>query len=205
MNQMPQSRVLIYLFCLSLLPIAVALFHYRSESQSLQSLESRISRLQDAALIRDRKQSANALVRNYYAEADRFYLEKQTESIRLMEKETDALQKLSSQPYMAEDPRVARRLATLTTANNIVFTEGMVQSYPFFNEIPEALQHPLEVDVDDIKKLLAKIEGATIGPYEPGKNRPQLIVTDFRIDRKATQGESEIYNLNLKILKREYL
>lgn len=204
MNQMPQSRVLLYLFCLSLIPLVLALFHYHSESQSLQSLDSQITRLQQAAILRERKQAANNLVRSYYADADRFYVEKQTEALHLLQSETTALQKLGHQPSIAEDPRVSRRLSALT-GNTIIFTEGMVQSYPFFNEIPEALQHPVEVDVDDIKKLLSIIEGVDIGPYEPGKNRPQLIITDFRLDSKANQGESEVYILNLKILKREYL
>lgn len=204
MSQVPQSRVLLYIFCLSLLPIVFAMFHYNSETQSLQRLESQVSRLQEAAQIRNRKQSANALVRSYYSDADRFYLEKQTESTHLLEQESEALQKLGNQPHMAEDPRITRRLGVLA-GNTLVFTEGMVQSYPFFNEIPEALQHPIEVEVEDIKELLAKIEGTKIGPYEPGPNRPQLLLTDFRLERKAPQGESEIYNLNLKILKREYL
>jgi hypothetical protein len=204
MMQMPQSRVLLYIFVLSLIPIVFALIYYQSQSRSLETLESRIQRLQAAAVTLDRKQAANALVRNYFAEADRFYLEKQTESLRLLETETDALQKLGNQPYIAEDPRITRRLNALAD-NTVIFSEGMVQSYSFFNEIPEALQHPIEVDVDDIKKLLTKIEGVTIGTHEPGPNRPQLIVTDFRLDRKSAQGESDLYTLNLKILKREYL
>lgn len=204
MNQMPQSRVLLYILCLSLLPILFAIFHYYSNSQSLQSLNARVVHLQESAAIRERKQAANSLVKNYYADADRFYLEKQTEAMRLMEKEVDALQKLGSQPHMAEDPRVTRRLSILSS-NNIVFNEGMVQTYPGFNEIPGTLQHPIEVDVEDIKRLLSKVEGTKVGIHEPGPNRPQLLITDFRLDRKAAQDESETYNLNFKILKREYL
>lgn len=204
MNQMPQNRVLLYLFCFSLLPILFALWNYQIHVSTLDMLEERVQRMQLTYSNTARKQASNLLVRNYYKDADRFYLEKQVESMRLLEKETDALQKASSQKSMAEDPRISRRLAALNN-NTIVFSEGMVQSYPFFNEIPDSLAHPVEVDVADIRDLLAKIDGRKIGEDEPGPNRPQLLITDFRLDRKSTPNESEVYNLNFRLIKREYL
>lgn len=204
MNEMPQSRVLLYLFCFSLLPILLAGWMYIRESNALDDLEDRITTIQAAAINQERRQAANLQVRNYFREADRFYVDKHISALRLLDKESEALQNLVSQPHVAEDPRVTRRLTALA-ANTPVFSEGMVQSYAFFNEIPETLVHPLEVDVDDIKKLLSKIEGVKIGPNEPGPNRPQLLITDFRLDRKGSQGESDIYTLNFKFIKREYL
>lgn len=204
MTQLPQSRVLLYLFCFSILPLLWAFYDYTSTSSQLDELQERVVRLQETASQNNRKQAANQMVRSFYDETDRFYIDKHIESINLLEKESDALRKMANQPYVAEDPRITRRISTLAN-NTPVFSEGMVVSYPFFNEIPETLARPIEVDNEDIKKLLARLEGVKIGPYEPGPNRPQLILTDFRFDRKGGQGESDAYSLNFKLIKREFL
>lgn len=204
MTQLPQSRVLLYLFCFSILPLLWAFYDYTSTSSQLDELQERVVRLQETASQNNRKQAANQMVRTFYDETDRFYIDKHIESINLLEKESDALRKMVNQPYVAEDPRITRRISTLAN-NTPVFSEGMVISYPFFNEIPETLARPIEVDNEDIKKLLARLEGVKIGPYEPGPNRPQLILTDFRFDRKGGQGESDVYSLNFKLIKREFL
>ena len=59
-----------------------------------------------------------------------------------------------------------------------------VQSNHFFQETAETLVHPVEVDVTDIRKILAKAEGIEIDPFIPGPNRPLLLITDFKIDKK---------------------
>lgn len=203
MEKMPQNRVLLYIIGCSLLPILFVLFRFYNEKSTLNELESRITSLQQSAFIRDRKQANNLLVRSYYQDADRFYIDKQIESMPLLEAETQALQKLSGISYMAEDPRISRRLNAIAN-DKLIFSQGMVQSYPYFNEVPESLSHPVEVDVHDLRALLAKIEGVKIDAIEPQSNRPQLIITDFRLERKGGEGENETYTLNLKLIKREY-
>ena len=69
----------------------------------------------------------------------------------------------------------------------------------------ETLVHPIEVNVDDIQEILSGIEGVIIGPYEPPPNPPQLLMLDFKIDRKGISEKNEVYGLNLKLLKREFL
>ena len=114
MTQMPQNRVLIYLFCFSLLPILLAIWNYKSHSSTLDTLEERVLKLQHSYSNTARKQAANLLVRNYYQDADRFYLDKQVESLRLLEKEVEALQKAANQKSMAEDPRFVAYLGAAT-------------------------------------------------------------------------------------------
>lgn len=105
-----------------------------------------------------------------------------------------------------DDENIKKRLEFLQSGGNtLVFSEGVVQSNPFFQEVLETLVHPVEVDADDIREILAKIEGIPIRNYAPGPNRPQLIVLEFKIDKKQMSEKNEIYLLNMKLLKREFV
>src|SRR5262249_5073493 len=143
-------------------------------------------------------------LRTHYKDSDRFYIDKQLESLTLLEPETEALQKIANQSHLIVDENVKKRLEFLTHDNHLVFSEGAVQNYPYFRETPESLVHPVEVDVEDLEDILAKIEGIEIGEYKPGPNRPQLIITDFKIDRKNVHDKNEVFNLDLKFIKREF-
>lgn len=204
MEQLSPSRLFLYLILLNALVFAYVFWHDHSENAQINEVQRRMIRLEQDSQTRNRKRSDNNRVRAYYADADRFYLEKQVQSMPLLRDQRQELEKLLQVKSIAEDPRITRRLAALKE-NRMVFSEGMVQSYPFFNEIPESLSQPVEVDIEDVRELLAKLEGVHLGPYTPGERRPQMLITEFRLDRKSLSQNENSYMLNLKLLKREYL
>lgn len=204
MHHLSPLRLFLYVLLANALIFGYVLWHNHSANQEVDDVERRIGRLDRETQTKDIKRAANNLVRSYYADADRFYLEKQVQSVELLKDQRRDLEKLLQVKSVAEDPRATRRLNTLRE-NKMVFSEGMVQSYPFFNEIPESLSQPVEVDIEDIREVLAKIEGVKIGPYLPGEKRPQFLITEFRLDRKNISKDEDSYMLNLKLLKREYL
>lgn len=57
----------------------------------------------------------------------------------------------------------------------------------------------------DIQKILAKIEGVETNGFTAGPYRPHFIISDFKIEKKQAHPDSEVFLLNLKLLKREYL
>ena len=87
--------------------------------------------------------------------------------------------------------------------DEIVVVAKSCEKYNNFQETIETLAHPVEVDNSDILKILSRIEGVSLHDEKPLETRPQLIITDFRIDRKKP-SLYEVYALNIKILKREY-
>lgn len=197
-------RLFLYVLLANMLVLGYVLWNNHSANQEIDLVQRRIERLEFDTQTKDIKRASNNLVRSYYADADRFYLEKQVQSIELLKDQKRDLEKILQVKSVAEDPRATRRLNTLRE-NKMVFSEGMVQSYPFFNEIPESLSQPVEVNVEDMREVLAKIEGVKIGPYLPGEKRPQFLITEFRLDRKNLSKDEDSYMLNLKLLKREYL
>jgi len=205
-TNIPQQRLILYLMLAGLLPILFVLFEFYSQQNSLNDLGDAISHVQQMALLREKKQAVNMAVRQQFRDADHFYIDKNLETLNFLEPEVEGLQKIVNNKNFPEDDAIKKRLDFLIgTGNNMVFSEGIVQSYPLFQETTETLVHPVEVNISDLKKILAKIEGVDIGPYTPGPNRPQLIIIDFKLDKKSVSEKNEVYVLNLKLLKREYL
>ncbi|NGX57206.1 MAG: hypothetical protein K940chlam3_00090 [Chlamydiae bacterium] len=204
LRSISQSRLIVYALIAGSLPILFMLYQLYSYSSEVSSIGENISYTYESALIKEKKQATNKAVMNHYQNADRFYIDKNIESITLLKPETESLEKIARQNNFIENEAVTNRLNFLKEKNSIVFAEGVVQSYPYFTETLETLVHPVETDLNDLQNILAKIEGIDIGPYQPGPNPLQLLITDFKLEKKYAGKDNEIFNLNLKLLKREY-
>lgn len=205
-SNIPPKRLLLYFILAGLIPIIIAWFSYSSRLDRVNEIEQQISSLQDLAFIRESKQSSNISVRSHFGDADHFYIDKNLETLTLLDPEIESLKQMLNNPNFPEDENIKKRLDTLTgNTNTMVFTEGVVQSTPLFQEVTETLVHPIEVNVQDIQKLLCRIEGIPLGSCVPPPNRPQLIILDFKIDKKKVSEKNEVFLLNLKLLKREFL
>jgi hypothetical protein len=206
LTKIPQNRLLLYLIIIGLIPIALVLFTFFSDLSRIDSLKSSLDNVEQMAAIREKKQAVNMAVKNSFRDADHFYIDKYLETLTFLEPEIESLQKIASNKSFPEDETVKKRFEFLTgSSNSLVFSEGVVQSYPFFQETLETLVHPVEVNVNDIKEILTKVEGTPIGSFTPGPNRPQLVILDFKLDKKKITDKNEVYLLNMKLLKREFL
>lgn len=204
-KNIPQNRLLIYLLLLGLIPLFFVLFNFFNKNKHLSDIETSLDYVKQRAYSLEQKQAQNVALRNYYRNADHFYIDKYLESITFLEPEIENLKSIMKDKNFTSDKAIEKRYEFLTSpANHLSFIEGVVQTYPFFQETTETLSHPVEVNVDDIKKVLARIEGIKIGSYEPGPNPPQLVILDFKIDKKSSDSEKDVYLLNMKLLKREF-
>jgi len=205
-STIPQQRLLLYIMLIGLIPIAFAWFSLSSELENNATLKHQIWHIQEQALTREKKQATNMAVRYHFHDANHFYIDKNLETMSLLEPEVESLKGMLNNPNFPEDENIKKRLDQLTgTANNMVFTEGTVQSTPLFQEVTETLVHPVEVNINDLQQILCRIEGISIGTCTPPENRPQLIIIDFKIDKKTVSDKNQVFQLNLKLLKREYL
>lgn len=205
-NNIPISRAISYLLCLGLLPFVFALVLFISEKNEQEKLSEMLENLQHLAFIKEKKQALNLAVREHFHDADHFYIDKYLETLVFLESEIEQLQKIIQDKNFADDDRVKKRMEFLTSqANALVFSEGVVQTFPLFQETTETLVHPVEVNGIDIQKILARVEGLKINEFAPGPHRPQLLITEFKLDKKKVNDKSEVYLLNLKLIKREFL
>lgn len=204
-SKIPQKRMLLYLLVAGCIPFLFVLIGLMSHLSELDELQDSLQRVQAVALARDKKQALNNIVRSHYRDADHFYIDKQLETTSLLEPEIEAVQKILQHKNAAEDEQIKKRLEQLTSGNTMSFSEGVVQTYPDFQETTETLVHPVEVNSTDLSKILSKVEGIDIGSFTPGPNRPQLIILDFKLERKKNIDKNEVFLLNMKLLKREFL
>lgn len=206
LSNIPQNRLLSYLMILGMLPVLFVGVMLASKLNSVNELGHNLQSVKEQVLIREKKQAVNIAVRQNFRDADHFYIDKHLETQTFLEPEIESLQKLNANKNYPEDENVKKRLENLTSqANALAFSEGVVQTYPHFQETTETLVHPVEINVADLQKILALIEGVEIGPYKPAPHRPQLIILDFKLDKKSVHEKNEVYVLNLKLLKREFL
>lgn len=204
-SNVPQKRLMLYIILLGMVPFLLLVVNLMSNLNGIASIENMMSNVRDTASTKEMKQAVNIAVRNNFRDADHFYIDKQIETLVFLEPEIEGLQKVISNKNFPDDENIKKRLEFLTTNNNMVFTEGVVQSNPTFQETTETLVHPVEVNVKDIKTILAKVEGIEMGKEEPGPNRPQLIILDFKLEKKHVTDKNDVFVLNLKLLKREFL
>lgn len=205
-ESIPKDRLVTYGLILGLIPLGMVLMHFFSILTDLSETDQRIEMIEEQILILGQKQSVNIALMQSYKDADHFYIDKQLETLQFLEPEIDSLQIALNNKNIAEDETIKKRYEQLIgSGNSLSFSEGVVQSSPVFQEVVESLIHPVEIDVNNLKEILAKVEGAEIGDFSPGPNRPQLIITDFKIDKKNSIDKNEVFQLNLKLLKREYL
>lgn len=206
LKSIPKNRLVAYGLILGLIPLGIVLMNIVSGLNELSETDQRIELIEEQILLLGQKQSVNIALMQSYKDADHFYIDKQLETLQFLEPEIESLQMALNNKNIAEDENLKKRYEQLVgSGNSMSFSEGVVQSSTVFQEVVESLIHPVEVDVSNLKEVLAKVEGVEIGSYAPGPNRPQLIITDFKIDKKNTIDKNEVFQLNLKLLKREYL
>lgn len=205
-NSIPLSRAILYLLCLGLFPFIFVMFLFFSQKSQLEELNNSIKIVQNQAFTTEKKQALNLAIREHFRDADHFYIDKHLETLVFLESEIEQLQKIVQDKNFADDDRIRKRLEFLTgESNSFVFSEGVVQSFPLFQETTETLVHPVEVNAIDIQKILARSEGLNMGEFTPGLHRPQLIMTEFKLDKKKINEKNDVYLLNLKLIKREFL
>lgn len=205
-KNIPLQRAILYLLCLGMVPFIFVVLVFISQKNELEEFGNFLETIQHQAFIKEKKQALNMAVRQHFRDADHFYIDKALETLIFLEPEIEQLQKIVLDKNFADDDRIKKRLELLTGQGNaLVFSEGVVQSFPLFQETSETLVHPVEVNAADIQKILARIEGVKMGEYTPGPHRPQLLVTEFKLDKKKVNDKNEVYLLDLKLIKREFL
>ena len=201
-----KQRLLALILICGVIPFLLTALNFMSNKSALDELHNNLKQTEQLAFVREKKQAINMALRNHNKDADHFYIDKHLETLTFLEPEIDHLHKIVNNSSFAEDDAVKKRLEHLTGAgNNMIFSEGVVQSHPLFQETTETLVHPVEVNIQNIQQILSHVEGIEIGQFTPPPHYPQLIVLDFKLDKKSLNDKNDVFILNMKLLKREFL
>jgi hypothetical protein len=206
-TKIPPKRLLLYLLIACWLPLGATIYFYLHSSAQLQLKQERLWHAHTQLLNAAARQQNNLEIYQRYRNSAPHYIDHYLETQTFLAGEIAQLQALLVQETLLEPEPLETRLRFLTgKGNQLEFRETGVESNARCREIQETLQHPVEVDGRDLEKIFALIEGvALLPPEETPKGRPQMILTEFRIDRKCLKQQQEVYVLDLKLLKREFL
>ncbi len=200
------QRLLLYGLFLGALPILFVVLNFASKMDLEWEFEQKMQEAKELAQIKEKKQQAGLTLRKQYQDVDHFYINKHIETLTFLQPEIESLQKILDHTSFLLDDRIKKRYTYLSGRDNCLrFSQSGVVPCGFFQETLETSQAPVEVNMDDVKNILAKIEGKTIGPYAPALDRPLLLITDFKLEKRKTQNDGEIYTLNMKLLNREFV
>lgn len=198
MSSIPFPRLIIYIVILSFLPLLFVGYRYTKKNQEWEAVQTQLLAVRRLSETKARKQYLNTLVRSNYSEADQLYIDNHLESLSFLKKEREALQKLLLNPTFTGNEAAEKRYAFLSSeANRFEFNQGSIQTAEGVQESNLMLAHPVEIDTQDLKEILTRIEGTR-------KGKPQLIITDLKLHKKAHRTGNEVFELNMKLLKREF-
>jgi hypothetical protein len=207
MNRFPLklSNTAVWLLLASApIPFILFLCNFIFGLQHLNELEEEMERIHVRSSQQQEIQRMESSLMASLKHPDPHYLEKNIETLSFLLSEVKKIEMLQSD--VLEDERIGKRLQFLKEGSNrLVFSEEQIRTNEVFREIEEKQQHPIEMNEEDLKKLLCLIEGITIWPYGPKEGRPQLIIKDFKLSKKEISPQEKVFVVSMQLIKRENL
>lgn len=186
------------------LPFLFFLMNFIFGIQKMNELEQEMERIHSRAVLSQEILRKESSLINSLKNPDPHYLDKNIETLTFLLPEVKKLEAISLEN--PQDEQISKRLQFLKEGGNaLVFSEEQIRTNETFREIEEKQQHPIEINEEDLKKLLCLIEGITIWPYGPKEGRPQLIIKDFRLSKKEISPQEKVFVISIQLIKRENL
>jgi hypothetical protein len=185
-------------------PFLIFLFQFLFGLQELAGLEDEMERIHTKMVLIQEGQRKESSLLASLKNPDPHYLDKNVETLTFLLPEIKKLETI--QLENAEEEVLAKRLQMLKEGGNrLLFSEEQIRTNDLFRETEEKQQQPVELNEEDLKKLLCLIEGVTIWPYGPKEGRPQLIIKDFTLSKKELSSHEKVFVVSLQLIKRENL
>lgn len=192
------------LFSLCLIPTLLALWFLQIKKQNLKIAQIKVEEIHKQAIEIDRQNKINASIFTQIKESDPKYLQKELETLSLLESELKRLETILV--HHKENTILNRRLDFLKSGqNHFLLSEGKKRLGEQFQEVDLTLAHPVEMDDEDLKKMLTSLEGVPINNYPTKHGRPQILIREFDLVKEINNLGEEIFLVSCKLLKRESL
>lgn len=185
------------LYALTGIPFLLTSLYFTIASDTLAQEENRSRSLFAKTIPYCEKEAKKRLWLSRYGQSDPYFLDHELESHPLLSREIDFLDALSLHPALKDRTELNKRLAFLSGDDNrLTFVEETIRSTHAWKETHEKLLHPVQIDEEDLQRLLKTIEGE-------GEMRPQLLISDLKLNKKQFPFHNEGFELDLRLLKRE--
>lgn len=192
------------LLVVGLTPSLWIVYHSSQKNSELENLSYKLEMLHKRSSLSQNKKNKEEQVLAYMREADPYYLDKYVESLTFLDPEIKKWQRLfTEKPVLA----IEQRLEFLRSdKNKLLFAEGEILKEGIFREVEEKQKHPIEVNEDDLKKILCLLEGVKISPYAAPEKHPQILIKQFDLTKKMhPEIKEKVFVLSMHLLKRELI
>lgn len=195
-----------FFYLLALLPwifVGSILMFQKNQTEELEEKFQRAALKGKSAL--ERKMRKESFL-NYYSGSDPYFLDRHIEPLCFLRQEKEQLEFLLRHPALPQKEAIQSRLTFLSgTDNRLSFREENVRTTSQIKETEEKQRHPIQLDQDDLENLLSRIENCPVGPFSPMEQSPQLLVRDLKLKQIKTPLQTEVFELELELLNREFL
>lgn len=198
-----QSRIFLsLLFFLFLFPSFLLFFHYFERSKAVAQCEEELVDIERLLVKVARSEKGRREFFSRYKNVDKEYINSTLASQLFLKKEGEKLRLLLSHPDFQSSLEIKKRLA---------FFQGKENQLHFIEKERLALEgieislleqaNAIEIEMEDLKRLLTLIEAVTIPPYIPPKEAPELFITSFHLQKKEISGTKALL-LRLSLLQK---
>ena len=195
-----------FFYALLLIPFILAGSYLLSQNAFQQELESRFTDAAKKGKIAIQRKMRKEKFIHRYSSADPFFLDKHIESLSFLENEKANLKSMIPHPALQNKQSLQERLAFLESeANRLAFIEENIRTSSQIKETEEKQRRPIQMSETDLQRLLAALEDIPVGQNKPIPQTPQLLVRDMKIKKIENQLHSEVYEVEMELLKREWI
>ena len=195
---------LAFFICAAFMPTVYCIFSYRQKSEKLDSLQEEYFALKPKiAKVLTNKNNEHTFLK-LYANSDRFYTENHLEKMKFLSSEVKQLKFLANYSSFARCASLNNRLKKLSSETNRLRLSSINSHTSRLTcETQQKLLSPVEVDRDDLQKLLAHVEDVSFGAMHAPAGRPNLQLTRFSLTKQTAKGNRDTYLIDFDLIKRE--
>lgn len=167
----------------------------------LQNCKNKLTYLQSIAVnsLDTRKKTKNFIEK--FMAYDKFFIDNNLENLKFLQSEKNTLDKLSRHPAFCNNSHIKKRIDFINSGQNMLkFAEETVIQTALVKETDESQINTIEIDENDLQKILLIIELSQFESALSHLRAPQLIIKKFVLNKE----KENVFHLNLKIIKREY-
>ncbi len=197
-----QIRPLFFFLFITLPVLGAAFFLFLAQAK-LEELEARFAKAARKEKISFERKAKRERFIQRYSQANPYFLDQQIESLPLLQREKERLEALLHHPAFPDSRDLKGRLQFIQE-NRLFFTEENIRTATHLKETDEKQRHPVQMDENDLQKVLSLIEDVPVGAHLPAPARPQLIVQEMRIRKTETPLHTEVFEVEMDLLKREF-
>lgn len=193
----------LFTYILILIPLLTIALILWIQSKEVEKLERRFSQAARKEKVANERKLRKEKFTARYSQAAPYFLDQQIESLDLLCAEREKLESLLHHPAFPESAEIKRRLDHIKK-NKLSFAEEHIRKTSRMKEVEEKQRYPVQMDETDLKKVLSRLEDATVDSFTPPDHPPQILIRDFEMKKQMTSLQSEVFEVEMALIKREF-